>query len=810
MVALGRKQADRRLEEPTPRTIGIPISRSDGHIAQGTASAESFEAEDLESQQHGLAGLGPFSPDFAGGRGVTPVCCKYIPQQPVSRRVGLGIVLPAIILLAGLARAEPAPPVIPVGPDAYLRWDLWPYQRIGARAYLRSTYDRLGGNEGADASHFLYQVRDDFNVTTDVAGKGVLYFVRYNHWHGSPWHYEIDGRDRLVAESNTADPDHEKPGAVFLPENAFPHPVAVTWSETNGADLSWVPIGFTRSFRMAYSRTHYGTGYYIFDQYVGGARLSRPISGWDAEAPPEELARLFASAGSDIAPKAGSPGVTELSGEFDLPAGQAVRAWEWHGSPQMLRAIDISIPRDSAPAFSRAGLRIRWDGRTAPSVDAPVALFFGAGTLYNRDGREYLVKGFPMVVRFSRDRVYLHCYFPMPFFHSVELAFDGDRREAVHDVRWNVRFVPLKDSPEQVGYFHATYRDHPTPQPGHDLVLLDTNSIEGATEWSGQLVGTSLIFSQNANLQTLEGDPRFFFDDSQTPQAQGTGTEEWCGGGDYWGGKNMTLPFAGHPAGVDKAELALDPQDKIETAYRFLLGDLMPFGRNARIQLEHGGNDESTEHYETVAYWYGLPAASMVLSDTFLVGDADSEKRHRYVSPNASEVREITSRYEWGPDTLNGKECYPPSTDRGRFTDGTSEFVLRVDPKNYGVLLRRKLDYAFPNQRARVWVADDLPGSPTWAEAGIWYTAGANTCVYSNPRSELGATVHTVETSNRRFRDDEFLLPLSLTRGRSLIRVRVKFEPMDVPLFPGHPLAPQGWSEMRYTCYSLVVPKFAP
>jgi hypothetical protein len=41
------------------------------------------------------------------------------------------------------------PPVIPVGLDAYRMWDRWPYQRIGARAYMRSTYDRQGGNHMA-------------------------------------------------------------------------------------------------------------------------------------------------------------------------------------------------------------------------------------------------------------------------------------------------------------------------------------------------------------------------------------------------------------------------------------------------------------------------------------------------------------------------------------------------------------------------------------------------------------------------------------------------------------------------------------
>src|SRR5438876_1202075 len=91
----------------------------------------------------------------------------------------------------GCARAADEPPPIPVGLDAYRQWDQWYLQRIGVRAYMRSTYDRSGGNEGADAGHFLYQLADDRNVTLDVEGPGVLYFVRTNHWHGSPWHYEI-------------------------------------------------------------------------------------------------------------------------------------------------------------------------------------------------------------------------------------------------------------------------------------------------------------------------------------------------------------------------------------------------------------------------------------------------------------------------------------------------------------------------------------------------------------------------------------------------------------------------------------------
>jgi hypothetical protein len=474
----------------------------------------------------------------------------------------------------------------------------------------------------------------------------------------------------------------------------------------------------------------------------------------------------------------------------------------------MLRLIEFSVSRDQALALSRAHLRVTWDNRADPSIDAPVALFFGAGTLYNRDNREFLVKALPSVIRYDGDRVYLRCYFPMPFFRAARIELVGTGVSPVTGVKWSVRYAPFRDPANQAGYFHATYRDHPSPKPGYDLVLLDTRKVEGGGDWSGQFVGTSFIFSHDAVLNTLEGDPRFFFDDSQTPQGQGTGTEEWGGGGDYWGGLNMTLPFAGHPVGAKSAKDAVSPEDRIESAYRFLLADLMPFGKNALIQLEHGGVNESTQHYETVTYWYGLPAPSLIRTDQLLVGDQSSEREHRYSSPDASAPYEIASRYEWGVDTLNGEEIYPAQSDRGRTTRTASEFTLKIDPRNVGVMLRRKLDYAFPNQRAEVHIGNAKGENAGWKLAGVWYLAGSNTCVFSNPPAELGATQHVVQTSNRRFRDDEFLIPRELTKGQSAIRIRVKFTPVSVPLFPGHPLPELAWSEMRYTAYSFVIPKF--
>jgi len=719
----------------------------------------------------------------------------------------------------------PALPLVPVGLDAYRQWERWPVLRLGTRAFMRSTHDRTGHNHAADASHFLRQESDAFNVAFDVAGPGTLYFVRTNRWHGSPWHYVVDGVDNVVAESATADPTVPVQNSVFLPSAPFPPGLAVTWSASRGSDLSWVPMTFEHSLTLAYGRTYFGTGYYIFHAYpVGATNLSRPLEAWDESAiPTQDVLDLLASAGQDIAPS--GPGVTRLTGQSTLPASGAVTlARLADAGPQTLRALKLTVARSDAVAFGRASLRVTWDDRGEPSIDAPVALLFGTGTLFNRDGREYLVKGLPAVVHFDVADVELALYFPMPFQRSatVELvAEDPLARPApgpsapvvpIENVRWELRAVPSTEPANWMGYFHATYRDHGTPTLGQDLVVLDTRQIEGAGDWCGSFVGMSWIFSEQAVLTTLEGDPRIFLDDAEGPQGYGTGTEEWGGGGNYWSGSRMTLPLVGHPVGAPSPAQSQGPEDEIESAYRFLLADLFPFGKNARVQLEHGGLNDSTEHYRSVAYWYGLPGACLRVTDRLHVSDTGDEASHDYVSPDASAPFELTSRYELGPDTLQGQIVFPTSTDTGRTTTTSTEMTFAIDPENVGVLLRRKLDYGYPDQRADVFVADvALPGAPPppFHPAGTWLTAGSNRCNFSWPSAagELGASQQILETSNRRFRDDEMLLPPLLTRGRTAIRVRFVFRPVGKPVYPGLAPVPEAWSELRYTVYSYVLPR---
>jgi hypothetical protein len=195
------------------------------------------------------------------------------------------------------------------------------------------------------------------------------------------------------------------------------------------------------------------------------------------------------------------------------------------------------------------------------------------------------------------------------------------------------------------------------------------------------------------------------------------------------------------------------------------------------------------------------------MTDALHVSDAADEAAHGYASPDASGVDTLTSRYELGVDHVGTTEVYPATTDTGRHTTGASELTLAIRPDNHGVLLRRKLDYGFADQRALVYVADAKSGAP-FVLAGTWYLAGSNTCAFVDATTETGVATPVLETSNRQWRDDEFILPSALTAGRNHVRVRIVFSPSSpaAPAAPAISVGARAWSEYRYTAYSYVVP----
>jgi hypothetical protein len=256
-----------------------------------------------------------------------------------------------------------ASPPLAIGADAYLDFGHMYRPKLGVRSWLRSTYDRSGGNEAADSGHFLRAEADDFFVTLDVAGPGILYFVRTNRWHGSPWSYVIDGQRFMVSESATVSPLDPPLSSVFMPEDSFPSPLTYTWDQTHGADLSWVPMMFKQRLTLAYGRTFYGTGYFIYQQLPrSAANLSRPLTTFDGTKPEAALLDLLGKAGSDIGEDSTFAQRAQVSLSLDASESRVVA--ELTG-PRRIVALKLTATDDQALALHRVELGIV--GYFAPS-----------------------------------------------------------------------------------------------------------------------------------------------------------------------------------------------------------------------------------------------------------------------------------------------------------------------------------------------------------------------------------------------------------------------------------------------------------
>jgi hypothetical protein len=125
---------------------------------------------------------------------------------------------------------------------------------------------------------------------------------------------------------------------------------------------------------------------------------------------------------------------------------------------------------------------------------------------------------------------------------------------------------------------------------------------------------------------------------------------------------------------------------------------------------------------------------------------------------------------------------------------------------NVGILLRRTLDHALADQRAKIFVADPDSNNSSFADVGTWYLAGSVRTLYANPPSETGVVVPSVFRGERRFRDDEFLIARKFTQGRRRLRIRVQVLPVTRPLVLNGPPESAGWSEFKYEVFAWKLP----
>jgi hypothetical protein len=239
-------------------------------------------------------------------------------------------------------------------------------------------------------------------------------------------------------------------------------------------------------------------------------------------------------------------------------------------------------------------LRVYYDGHKTPSIDAPLGDFFGVGHGYERNLNSLLVRD----ASFGRAR---NCYWPMPFRKSCKVTLTNEGKRRVTSLYYHVDWQKRAALPEDIGYFHAYYRQGTPPPSGKLYTFLNVRG-------EGHYVGSVLNIVQTQMGWFGEGDDMFYVDDEPTPRIEGTGTEDYFN--DAWGLRVSDGAWTGIPIAEGEGFGAR------LTGYRWHAVDPVPFKKSLRVAIEHcgwtynpdgtarSGSEECSDFFSSVAFWY--------------------------------------------------------------------------------------------------------------------------------------------------------------------------------------------------------------
>jgi hypothetical protein len=247
-------------------------------------------------------------------------------------------------------------------------------------------------------------------------------------------------------------------------------------------------------------------------------------------------------------------------------------------------------------------LRIYWDGKTEPSVEAPVGDFFACGW-----GKYAQINSLAVCVNPGSA---FNCYWVMPFRKSCKITFeniDVDPMTLYYQVNYT-----LTDVPEDAAYFHAQFR-RANPLPYKNIYTV----VEGIKGW-GQYVGTYMAWGVNNNGWWGEGEIKFYIDgDKDFPTICGTGTEDYfCGSYDFDTVRpDGTVQYTEHStpysglAQVIRGDGHYEVQQRFGL-YRWHIMDPVRFEKDLKITIQALGWRSGGRYLplqddiSSVAFWY--------------------------------------------------------------------------------------------------------------------------------------------------------------------------------------------------------------
>ncbi len=268
-----------------------------------------------------------------------------------------------------------------------------------------------------------------------------------------------------------------------------------------------------------------------------------------------------------------------------LAPGDTLTLMDHRGAGVLRRWWLTIAPLDDVAIQRQLIVRAYWDDETTPSVEAPVADFFGVGF---GEWRQFV--SLPLEMTSGG----FNSYWPMPFARRGRITVENRSKATVDRLYYNLDVEAPDRAPtpaDSTLYFHAQFR-RVTTRRGEPVTLLDATG-------RGHYVGTLLSMQprRGRSLWYLEGNERVFVDADTAPRVLGTGTEDYFNSGWYFN----TGPYSAPAHGLT----IKDTLSGRVSAYRWHIDDAIPFARRLRFTIEHGGtNDAPGTDYSSVAYWY--------------------------------------------------------------------------------------------------------------------------------------------------------------------------------------------------------------
>lgn len=252
--------------------------------------------------------------------------------------------------------------------------------------------------------------------------------------------------------------------------------------------------------------------------------------------------------------------------------------------------------KDGSANHQEILLRIYYDGKARPGVEAPLGDFFA-----NSFGKRSEVISVPVVVE---DADSYNCFWRMPFRRSVRIELVNQSEKKLNLLYYNIDWIKLDSLADDTPYFYAQYRQEYPVKQGEDYVILDTKG-------KGHYVGTVLSVRTRSPSWFGEGDEKIYIDGEKKASIWGTGTEDYFLSA--WGLKTTSTPYFGTPY-FDQWGIV----GGHTSAYRWYVHDPIVFQESIRFTIEHWGwmsPDENVEgktnswnerqdDFSSVAFWY--------------------------------------------------------------------------------------------------------------------------------------------------------------------------------------------------------------